>query len=405
MRLTMTERKKATAIVAVRYQKAKKKEKGVILDEFTKLTGYGRRYASYVLRSHGKKVRINKNLVIQGDTRKKTRRRRPKVYDRAVEEALKNIWHIMDCICGKRLAPILREVVRRLERFREIRLSEEVRQKLFMISAASIDRLLAKERRRYQIKGRGNTKPGTLLKHQIPIRTFSDWDEQKPGFVEIDLVGHDGGDNHGEFAQTLDVTDICTTWTETEAVRNKAQKWVFDALKDIRQRIPFPLLGIDSDSGGEFINDQLFRYCQEKKITFTRSRPYRKNDSCFVEQKNYSIVRRAVGYLRYDTEEELLTLNELYCPLRLYTNFFQPTMKLIEKTRIGSKIIKKYDKPLTPYRRVLACSDVSAEDKQALKNLYQKLNPAQLKRQITRLQQKLYRLNVQKRSPMKKAAA
>lgn len=405
MRLTMTERKKATAIVAARYQKAGKKEKGVILDEFTKLTGYGRRYASYVLRSHGKKVRANRSYVIQGDIRKTARRKKPKIYDSAVEEALKKIWYIMDCICGKRLAPILKEVVRRLERFREIRLSEDVRQKLFRISAASIDRLLAKERRRHQIKGRGNTKPGTLLKNQIPIRTFSDWNEQKPGFVEVDLVGHDGGDSHGEFAQTLDVTDICTTWTETEAVRNKAQKWVFDAIKDIRQRMPFPLLGIDSDSGGEFINDQLFRYCQQEKITFTRSRSYRKNDSCFVEQKNYSIVRRAVGYLRYDTEEELSTLNKLYRRLRLYTNFFQPTMKLIKKTRIGSKVIKKYDKPLTPYRRVLACADVSAEDKQSLRKLYQKLNPAQLKRQITRLQQRLYTLNTQKRSPLKKAAA
>jgi hypothetical protein len=405
MRLTMTERKKATAVVAIRYQKARKKEKGVILDEFTKLTGYGRRYAAYVLRCHGKKVRINKSYVIQGDIRKTARRKNPKVYDSAVEEALKKIWYIMDCICGKRLAPVLREVVRRLERFREIRLSDDIRQKLYRISAASIDRLLAKERRRHQIKGRGNTKPGTLLKHQIPIRTFSDWNEQKPGFVEIDLVGHDGGDNHGEFAQTLDVTDICTTWTETEAVRNKAQKWVFDALKDIRQRMPFPILGIDSDSGGEFINDQLFRYCQEEEITFTRSRPYRKNDSCFVEQKNYSIVRRAVGYLRHDTEEELLTLNQLYRPLRLYTNFFQPTMKLIEKTRIGSKVIKKYDKPLTPYRRVLACPDVSEEDKMALRKLYAKLNPAQLKRQITRLQQRLYTLNTQKQLPKKKVAA
>jgi hypothetical protein len=405
MRLTMTERKKATTVVAVRYQKARKKEKGIILDEFTKLTGYGRRYASYVLRSHGRKVRINKSYVIQGDIRKTERRKKPKVYDGAVEEALKKIWYIMDCICGKRLAPILREVVRRLERFREIRISDDIRQKLNRISAASIDRLLAKERKKHQIKGRGNTKPGTLLKHQIPIRTFSDWNEQKPGFVEIDLVGHDGGDSHGDYAQTLDVTDICTTWTETEAVRNKAQIWVFDALKDIRQRIPFPLLGIDSDSGGEFINAHLFSYCQEEKITFTRSRPYRKNDSCFVEQKNYSIVRRAVGYLRHDTEEELATLNELYRHLRLYTNFFQPTMKLIEKTRIGSKVIKRYDKPLSPYRRVLACPDVSEENKQALRKLYGKLNPAHLKRQITRLQQKLYKLNVQKRSPMKKVAA
>ena len=404
MRLTMKERKKATAVVAARYQKAQI-DKGVILDEFTKLTGYGRRYASHVLRCHGRKVRINETCIIQYDVRKTATRKKPKIYDSAVEEALKKVWYIMDCICGKRLAPVLREVVTRLERFHEIKLSEAVRQKLFKISPASIDRLLAKERKRHQIKGRGNTKPGTLLKNQIPIRTFSDWNEQKPGFVEIDLVGHDGGDSRGDFVQTLDVTDVCTTWTETEAVRNKAQIWVFDALKDIRKRMPFPLLGIDSDSGGEFINNQLLRYCQQEKITFTRSRSYRKNDSCFVEQKNYSIVRRAVGYLRYDTEAELRTLNELYRSLRLYTNFFQPAMKLIEKTRIGSKVIKKYDRAQTPYRRVLACPDVSAADKQALKAFYAKLNPAQLKRQITSLQKELYKLNAQKRAPKKKTAA
>jgi hypothetical protein len=405
MRLTMTERQKATAVTADRYRKARKKEKRGILDEFTKLTGYGRRYASYVLRSHGRKVRINERYVIQGDARKRARRQKSKIYDEAVGDALTKIWYILDCICGKRLASILREVIRRLERFNEIRLTDDVREKLFKISPASVDRLLAKERRRQQIKGRGNTKPGTLLKNQIPVRTFSDWNEQKPGFVEVDLVGHDGGDAHGEFAQTLDLTDVCTTWTETEAVRNKAQKWVFDALKDIRQRLPFPLQGIDSDGGGEFINGHLFNYCQEEQITFTRSRSYRKNDSCFVEQKNWSVVRRAVGYLRYDTDEELTTLNELYRHLRLYTNFFQPTMKLIEKTRIGSKVIKKYDKPQTPYRRVLSSSDVSAENKQALKKLYAKLNPAKLKRQITALQQKLYRLNVQKRAPKRKVAA
>jgi hypothetical protein len=262
--------------------------------------------------------------------------------------------------------------------------------------------VLAKERKRHQIKGRANTKPGTLLKHQIPIRTFSEWNEKRPGFVEIDLVGHDGGDGHGDFVQTLDVTDVCTTWTETEAVRNKAQQWVFDALMDIRQRMPFPLLGIDSDSGGEFINNHLFRYCKQEKITFTRSRSYRKNDSCFVEQKNYSIVRRAVGYLRYDTEKELRTLHELYRFLRLYTNFFQPTMKLIEKTRIGSRVTKKYDTPLTPYRRVLACPDVTAQDKQKLKVQYAKLNPAHLKREIKKLQQRLLDI---KKSKKKKTAA
>jgi len=376
-----------------------------MLDEFTKLTGYGRRYASHLLMTQGRKVWVNETTVLKGDVRKRGHRRKDPIYDNEVLEALKKVWGIMDYICGKRLAPVLKEIIIRLERCREIRISDKVREKLFRISPATIDRLLAKERKKQQLKGRSNTKPGTLLRNQIPIRTFSEWNEKKPGFTEIDLVGHDGGDSHGEFAQTLDVTDICTTWTETEAVRNKAQVWVFNALKDIRQRMPFPLVGIDSDGGGEFINDQLFRYCKQEKITFTRARSYRKNDSCFVEQKNYSIVRRAVGYLRYDTEEELFTLNELYRSLRLYTNFFQPTMKLIEKTRIGSRITKKYDKAQSPYRRVLACPDVSAGDKQALKNLYRKLNPAQLKRQITKLQDKLVRLNAMKRTPKKKSAA
>lgn len=405
MRLTVKERKKAAAIVAPRYQKARKKDKGMILNEFIELTGYGRRYGSYVLRSHGKKVWVNETTIMQGDIRKRNPRKKPHTYDNDVLIALKKIWDIMDYICGKRLAPVLKETVIRLEQCGEIRISEKVREKLFRISPATIDRLLAKERKKQQIKGRSNTKPGTLLRNQIPIRTFSDWNENKPGFTEIDLVGHDGGDGHGEFAQTLDVTDICTTWTETEAVRNKAQKWVFDALKDIRQRMPFPLLGIDSDSGSEFINNHLTTYCKDEHITFTRGRSYRKNDNCYVEQKNYSVVRRAVGYLRYDTEEELRVLNELYRHLRLYTNFFQPTMKLIEKTRIGSKVTKKYDKAKTPYRRILASPDVSAQDKQRLKTQYSKLNPAQLKRQITQLQQKLIRLNTMKKSPKRKTAA
>jgi len=405
MRLTVKERKKATAIVAPRYQKARKKDKGLILDEFTELTGYDRRYASHLLTTQGRKVWINETTVLQGDVRKRSHKRKAPIYDKEVLEALKKVWDIMDYICGKRLAPVLKETVIRLERFQEIRITDTARQKLFRISPATIDRLLAKERKKQQIKGRSNTKPGTLLRNQIPIRTFSEWNEKKPGFTEIDLVGHDGGDSYGEFAQTLDVTDICTTWTETEAVRNKAQKWVFDALKDIRQRIPFPLLGIDSDSGSEFINNHLTKYCKDEHITFTRGRSYRKNDNCYVEQKNYSVVRRTVGYLRYDTEEELSIVNELYKHLRLYTNFFQPTMKLIERTRIGSKVTKKYDKAQTPYRRVLASPDVSAQDKQKLKTQYTKLNPAHLKRQITRLQQKLLRLNTMKQALKKKNAA
>jgi hypothetical protein len=198
----------------------------------------------------------------------------------------------------------MKEIVKKLESFGEISLNDDIREKLLKMSASTIDRMLSGERKKHRLRGRLNTQPGTLLKHQTPIRTFSVWDEGKPGFMEIDLVGHDGGDGRGEFMQTLDVTDVHTTWTETQAVKNKAQVWVFEALKDIRERLLFEVLGIDSDNGSEFINHELYRYCEQEGITFTRSRSYRKNDNCFVEQKNYSIVRRAVGYFRYDTEEE-----------------------------------------------------------------------------------------------------
>lgn len=404
MRLTMREKKKAVAIVAPRYQKASKKEKGKMLYEFIALTGYCRTHASYVLNMHGKRIRISKKTVIQADVRKTGRRGRKKKYTEDVKKALIKIWYIMDCICGKRLAPGIKEMVQKLEDFNEISLTEDTRAKLIGMSASTIDRLTAGERRKQTIKGRSNTKPGTLLKNQIPIRTFSDWDEQSPGFVEIDLVGHDGGNAKGEFMQTLDVTDVCTTWTETEAVKNKAQVWVFEALMDIRKRLPFELLGIDSDSGGEFINHHLYKYCQEESITFTRSRSYRKNDNCFVEQKNYSVVRRAVGYLRYDTEKELCIINELYKHLRLYTNFFQPSMKLIEKTRIGSRVTKKYDIAQTPYKRVLDSPHISKSAKTKLKRQYKTLNPASLKRKITRLQQKLLRMAENKSKKRRNAA-
>lgn len=394
MGLTAKERISATKITAARYQKATKKQKGIILEEFTALTGYDRSYATYLLRTHGKKIYVSNKLVMVGDVGKKTKRQIQRFYDQKVFTALKDIWFIMDCICGKRLAPMIGEVLPILQKHKEITLDPATQSKLLSISSATIDRMLKAERKKQSIKGRSHTKPGTLLKHQIPIRTFSEWNEQKPGFVEIDLVGHDGGDSHGEFAHTLDVTDVCTGWTETQAVKNKAQCWVFEALKDIRDRLPFDLLGIDSDNGSEFINNQLYRYCIQEEITFTRARSSRKNDNCFVEQKNYSVVRRAVGYLRYDTPEELRLLNELYGYLRLYSNFFQPVMKLIEKKRVGSKVTKRYDKAQTPYRRVLASPHVSEDTKKWLKREFAKLNPAELKRQITKLQNKL--LNIAK---------
>jgi len=401
MGLTAKEKRSAIKVTAPRYQKARKKKKMVILDEFMALTGYKRDYAATVLRMHGKKVRISNSRVLLANSTKMRRKPRKSIYGSVVVTALITIWYIMDCICGKRLAPMLKDIIPVLEKYHEIQLDEETRRKLLGISAATIDRLLKPERKKHTLKGRSHTKPGTLLKHQIPIRTFAQWDEKKPGFVEIDLVGHDGGDPGGEFAYTLNVTDIATGWTESQAVKNKAQCWVFEALTDIRQRLPFALLGIDSDNGSEFINHHLYRYCKTEKITFTRARSSRKNDNCFIEQKNYSVVRRAVGYMRHDSPEEVAILNELYAVLRLYSNFFQPVMKLLEKTRIGSKVRKMYDKAQSPYKRACLSPDVTAEDKKHLRTQYLALNPAALKRKVESLQTRLLNIasNKHKRTP------
>ncbi len=398
MRLTMEQRRAVTAKMAGRYKRGRKKEKGLVLDEFVRLTEYSRVYARRILRNHGRRIQVDQQTVLVGDARQRSRQPRPRVYDEKVVAALVKLWRIMDYLCGKRLQPAMAELVPVLERYNELRCDAQTRRKLLRISAATIDRLLQPERRKHELRGRSRTKPGTLLKHQIPIRTFSEWDEARPGFVEIDLVAHDGGNAAGDYCQTLDLTDVATTWTETMAVKNKAQVWVFAALKKLRQNLPFPLLGLDSDNGGEFINTQLEQYCSKERLTFTRSRPYRKNDNCFVEQKNYSVVRRAVGYGRHDTEEQLALLNELYSYLRLYSNFFLPTMKLKSKERVGSRVLKRYDKAQTPYHRVLAAPQVAKPKKQLLRAKYRTLNPAALKRQIERLQARLLKTMSHNRS-------
>lgn len=394
MGLTMHEKKAVTKEVARRYQKSSKNEKGMILSEFISLTGYHRTYASWLLSNHGRKIRVNRMTVIETAVNRnnKPKRQRNKIYDDKVQRSVKKIWLIMGCICGKRLAPILKEVIPRLKEHNEIILDRSTEEKLLNISASTIDRLLREDKKKFELRGRSHTKPGSMLKSQIPIRTFSEWDEGSPGFLEIDLVGHEGGDPRGQFIQSLNAVDICTGWTEMDAVRNKAEKWVFEAIDEIKERLPFDLLGIDSDNGGEFINDHLYRYCISNRITFTRARKYRKNDNCYVEQKNYSVIRKYVGYYRYDTEEELKALKELYKHLRLYINFFQPVMKQKSKIRIGSKVIKRYDTPRTPYQRVLESQHVSKDKKEILKAQYTKLNPAELQRQIIRMQERLQEL-------------
>jgi len=297
------------------------------------------------------------------------------------------------------LAPFLAEIVARLRACGELDIDAETAARLGAMSAATIDRRLAPDRAKLALRGRSGTKPGSLLKSQIPIRTWADWDDAEPGFVEIDLVGHEGGNSRGDFCQTLDVTDIATGWTEPRAVRNKAQRWVFEALMEISAAFPFPIKGIDSDNGSEFINAHLLGYCTDNKITFTRSRAGHKNDGAHVEQKNWSVVRQAVGYHRYDTAAELALLNEIYALLRLLINFFSPQQKLIDKRREGAKVIKRYDTAQTPYQRVLADPRVTKKVKQALTAQYRQLNPAQLRRDLLALNERLLILVKAKHQP------
>lgn len=395
MGLTMHERKAVTNELAKRYQRATKGERGKLLAEFIQLTGYSRCYASHVLHNWGTHhVRIvdgERVEVILGAKIASKTRMKPRLYDQAVIAILEKIWAIADGLCGKRLRAFIDIALPTLERCGELSFPDPaIRTKLISISPATIDRLLKPARTKHWDKERSSTKPGTLLKRQIPIRTFCDWNEKAPGFIEIDLVAHDGGSAYGDFIQSLDATDIATAWTETGVAKNKAQRHVFPALKRLRSQFPFPILGIDSDNGGEFINHELLRYCSVERITFTRSRPYRKNDNCFVEQKNYSIVRKIAGYYRYETDQQLALLQEIYRHLRLYTNFFLPVMKLISKTRTGSKVHKHYDLPQTPLQRVLAQPLISSHVKAQLSTQFDLLNPAQLKRTLAQLQIELF---------------
>lgn len=390
----MSERRVVVKAFAEQYRKGSKKARSELLSRFVAATGYNRSYASWLLRWHGRKVRIGPRVVVVGDAVAKVRRRRARVYGTEVVRVVTRLWKLVDCPAGKRLVAALPGLVEALERHGEVELRPEVRRQVLSISAATVDRALAPERRKLALRGRSRTTPGTLLRQAVPVRTFSEWNDARPGFAELDLVAHDGGVAHGEYVHTLTLTDVATGWTELAAVLSRAQVWVFEALKALRARLPFPLLGIDSDNGGEFINKNLVAYCAKEHITFTRSRPYRKNDSCFVEQKNGSVVRRVVGYGRLEGETPRRTLDELYAALRLQLNFFLPSMKLIEKTRHGSRVTKRYDRPGTPYARVLASPTLSEDLKGQLRTSYATLNPAALARTIDLLQRRLARNHV-----------
>jgi hypothetical protein len=356
------------AEVQPRYLKASKAEKQKILDEFTASTGYHRKYAIRMLR-HGYKRRPHKP------------KGRTAIYRGEVVVALEQIWEIYGRICSKRLQPYLPEGLKVLERCGVLTLSTETKDLLLRMSRSSMDRCLAPARFN-KPHGLSTTKPGTLLKKNIPVRTFADWNEDKPGFMEVDLVAHCGDTIAGQFLHTLTCTDVCTGWTEPIALLRRSQEAVRDAIDAMQPELPFDLLGIDSDNGSEFINDLLYRYCLGHEITFTRSRPYKKNDQAHVEQKNWSVVRHVIGYDRLESQEQHAILTSIYQDLRLYVNFFQPVLKLVVKERIGNKVVRKYDIAKTPYQRVIEREDVSLPRKAQLLSTYLRLNPAKLRNRI-----------------------
>jgi len=377
--MSVQAKRELLAQTALRYRAAPPRQKRAILDEFIAATGYARKYAIRLL---GQPT-VPRPVPIT--------RPRARQYGPAVVEALTVAWAASNYVCAKRLVPFLPDLVASLERHGHLTLSAEVRAHLLTLSAATADRLLRPTRERTRPRGIGTTKVGTLLKHKVPIRTFAEWDDVRPGFMEADLVAHCGTRAEGPYLSSLVLTAVATGWTACLPLLRHGYDDVIRALDQARLLLPFPLRGLDTDNGSEFLNYPLLAYCERAEITFTRGRAYRKNDQCYVEQKNGSIVRQIVGYDRFAGELAYHQLAELYRALRLYVNVFQPSLKLVLKRRDGSRVYRRYDTAQTPLQRLRA-ADVLAEDARVrLVALAEALDPVHLLRHLQRLQEALWR--------------
>lgn len=360
-----------------RYQKAGRCEKRQMLDEFCEVCHYHRKYA----------IRLLNSPLPQKDDR-----RRPKKYKYGADviDVLTAIWEASGYLWSQRLKAALRIWIPWARK--HSRLSPRIEEQLLSMGSATMDRRLAARKVRLKRRIYGTTRPGTLLKHQIAIKTHA-WDVKEPGFLEVDLVSHSGNSADGEFIHSLNTVDIQTTWTEARAVWGKGQQGVLEAVADIETALPFRIKGIDSDNGSEFINYHLKRYCDDRRIQFTRGRPYKKDDNAHIEQKNWTQVRKLLGYDRYDTLAALMTINDLYRnELRLMQNLFQPSVKLLTKTRVGSRLKRVYDKPKTPFQRVCESKDTRPEKIRELKIILDRLDPFELSKRIDQKLERIWKL-------------
>lgn len=362
--------------VAVRYRAATRAEKGRILTEFADISGYHRKHAERLLR---------RDHVVDRSRPRPERR----IYDDAVREALVVLWEAGDRICGKRLKPLIPLLIPAMERHGHLTLDETVRLRLLEISAATIDRVLAPARAGASGGGRRRNAHSSAVRRSVPVRTFADWNDPAPGYMEADLVAHSGPSASGSFVQTLTLTDVATGWTECAPLLFREQHLLSEVMTALCPALPFPLLGFDTDNDSVFMNETIKDWCEAAQVAFTRSRPYRKNDQVHVEQKNGAVVRRMVGYRRYAGIAAATELAHLYRYMRLYVNFFQPSFKLMEKTRDGARVTKRYHSPLTPFQSVQAHPAVAQEAKDALAAQFGQLDPVVLLHAIRQSQARL----------------
>ena len=391
MGLDMKTKKKLSEETAKRYCTAAKKQKTKILDQFIATTGYNRKYAIHVLKNSAYvKVTHFNNVArqsVQVITKTRKKRNYEKYYGQDVQEHVIRLWIFSMYLCAKRLVPFIRDNIDYFAQ--KFSYDEQLKAKLARISSATVGRILKPEIPKHSIRGISTTRPAKNLNKLIPIRTFFDWDERKPGFFEVDTVANCGISTQGQYICTLTLTDVHSGWTENRALLNKAHRWVKEAIEDVKEKLPFQMKGIDSDNGSEFKNTQLLQWCKSNEVIFTRSRSYKKNDNCFVEQKNDSVVRRIVGYYRFEGETARAVMADLYEQYNALVNFFFPSMKIISKKRIDAKVIKKYDAAKTPYCRLMESSDVSEAVKAELCRRKNRLDLQQLLETTQYLQRNL----------------